>query len=451
MTDLYYPLRSLREGHWFKLICGASFQHLPAIRNLVLAYALAGADCVDVAADPAVISTARAALDLAENLANTDEQGRSRARGKPWLMVSLSDGDDPHFRKAEFDPTACPPACLRPCESICPAQAIVFGAAASTVDGVLTSSVRAVSPTVPNSLPQNELVSGVLSDRCYGCGRCLPICPVQQISTRSYHLTPTAIAPLVLQAGVDALEIHTTVGHLDEFRRLWQTITPWICNLKLIAISCPDGEGLLDYLWALYAIISPLPCPLLWQMDGRPMSGDIGIGATRAAVRLGQKVLTAGLPGYIQLAGGTNHHTVPKLNALGLLHPQLLSSSRPFDATGTKQPVHSSSEPPPAYIAGVAYGSYARKLLMPLLNQLETIGREEPEPARLTTMGTAYPSAIATVSPNAIAEQRQVERRSQPFGLEETPELLWQAVTLAHTLVSQLKGFNSSQRTRLNL
>ncbi|MGF1674168.1 MAG: 4Fe-4S ferredoxin, partial [Rivularia sp. (in: cyanobacteria)] len=43
MTDFFDPLLSLKEGHWFKLICGASFQHLPAVRSLTLAYTLAGA------------------------------------------------------------------------------------------------------------------------------------------------------------------------------------------------------------------------------------------------------------------------------------------------------------------------------------------------------------------------------------------------------------------------
>jgi Fe-S-cluster-containing hydrogenase component 2 len=451
VTDLYDPLRSLREGHWFKLICGASFQHLPAIRNLVLAYALAGADCVDVAADPAVISIARAALQIAENFVNTDGQGLSHMLGMPWLMVSLNDGDDPHFRKAEFDPTACPPACPRPCENICPAQAIVFEASASTDNSDLASDVTPRNHLLARHASTSESMSGVISDRCYGCGRCLPVCPVQQISTRSYRSTPTAIAPLVLQAGVDALEIHTTVGHLDEFRQLWQTITPWIYDLKLIAISCPDGEGLLDYLWALYDIMSPLPCPLLWQMDGRPMSGDLGIGATRAAVKLGQKVLAAGLPGFIQLAGGTNHHTVPKLKALSLLHPHLLDPPVSLASVGTKQPDAFFKPSPMAYIAGVAYGSYARKLLMPLLNQLEALGLEELEPAWSTTGVISYPPATVAVNQRSISEQRQFNRRSQPFGLEETPDLLWQAVTLAHTLVSQLKVFNSSQRTRLNL
>ncbi|MEG4963954.1 4Fe-4S ferredoxin, partial [Microcoleus sp. K4-C2] len=56
MTEHYHPLNSLKSGHWFKLICGASFQHLPAVRNLTLAYTLAGADCIDVAADPAAVA-----------------------------------------------------------------------------------------------------------------------------------------------------------------------------------------------------------------------------------------------------------------------------------------------------------------------------------------------------------------------------------------------------------
>ncbi|NJM85378.1 MAG: 4Fe-4S ferredoxin, partial [Leptolyngbyaceae cyanobacterium RM2_2_21] len=93
-----------------------------------------------------------------------------------------------------------------------------------------------------------------------------------------------------------------------------------------------------------------LNLPLIWQADGRPMSGDIGRGTTHAAVRLAQKLLMADLPGYVQLAGGTNQHTVHKLRSLGLLRsPQ---SSSPT-------------------IAGVAYGSYARSLLTPVINRLD--------------------------------------------------------------------------------
>ncbi len=369
MFDPYYPLRSLQQGHWFKLICGASFQHLTAVRNLTLAFTLAGADCIDVAADPAIIAVAREAIEAAIDL--SDFAGAAHSGQKPWLMVSLNDGEDPHFRKAVFDPTLCPSECTRPCERICPAQAIVFSEQAAG--------------------------SGVMVDRCYGCGRCLPICPIQQITAYTYVSTPALVAPFVLQAGVDAIEIHTQVERFQDFQRLWQGVRPHLDRLKLVAISCSDGEGLIDYLWALHDLITPLPCALIWQTDGRPMSGDIGIGATRAAVQLGQKVLQAGLPGYVQLAGGTNHHTVKKLQAAGLLQ------TRPCDSTQQKTPK----------VAGIAYGSYARSLLSPVLTQLE-----------------ALQSQNLTVS----------------LRLEDDPELLKSAVYRATTLVAQLKPLQSPVR-----
>lgn len=392
VNNLYYPLQALREGTWFKLICGASYQHLPAIRNLTLAFALAGADCVDVAADPAVIAAAKEGLRVAASLLPLAQQWGVGTGTLPWLMVSLNDGEDPHFRKAEFDPQRCPPDCSRPCEAICPAQAIAF----------------------------QPRFSGVIDERCYGCGRCLPLCPIQQIVTRSSVLSAEAIAALVLQE-VDAVEIHTQVGRLQEFARLWQAIAPHVEQLKLVAISCPDGEGLSEYLHALHKMISPLPCPVVWQTDGRPMSGDIGDGATRACVRLGQKVLAAGLPGYVQLAGGTNRHTVPKLKALGLLSQVAMTAleakdfgdgdaAQPQSSRATNVPSDPASSPNAGrFVSGVAYGSYARGLLAPVLEALE----------------------VAT--PTAGSD------RASPLRLEAAPDLLKQATQQAHSLVSQLK------------
>ncbi len=397
MCELYYPLRSLREGHWFKLICGASYQHLPAVRNLTLAYTLAGADCIDVAADPAVIAAARDGMHIADALAGEAKERRFGLGARPWLMVSLNDGEDPHFRKAEFDPEFCPADCHRPCEKVCPAQAIVFENA---------SHLRG----------KTAGFSGVIDERCYGCGRCLPVCPSQLIYTRSYVSAPDAVAKLVLPSGVDALEIHTQVGHYDDFLRLWRAIVPWIDKLKLLAISCPDGEGLLDYLRSLYAAIAPLPCPLVWQTDGRPMSGDIGTGTTRAAVKLSEKVLAAGLPGYVQLAGGTNDRTVAKLKAAGLLNPRNgdgQETQRQRRSPATKS-LYSTPMPPAAYVAGVAYGSYARALLSPVLDQLDAI--EEQNHGKLAPL-------------SGLSQGH----------LEAFPPLLWQAVTRAHGLVSQLK------------
>ena len=399
MTDLFDPLHSLKEGHWFKLICGASFQHLPAISSLTLAYTLAGADCIDVAADPAVIAAAKSALQVAYSLAGDAEKRGFRRLGKlPLLMVSLNDGEDPHFRKAEFSYTACPTDCHRPCEKICPIQAIVF-----------------------NRQPDD--FSGVESQKCYGCGRCLPACPYDIIYTAAYVSTPGAIAPLVMSTGVDAVEIHTKVGRLAEFKRLWQAISPWSERLQVVSISCPDGEGLIDYLHALYDLIAPINSALIWQTDGRPMSGDIGDGTTLAAVKLGQKVLAANLPGYVQLAGGTNSYTVAKLKSLGMLRGGGLLLDRETWRLGDRETgrqggllegisplVPPSRCPPllPSSISGVAYGSYARVLLSQIFEKLDQ-------------------------------EVNQANIKAN-IRLEEDDTLLWQAVELAHSLVSQLKS-----------
>ena len=358
-----FPLQSLEQGNWFKLICGASYQHLPAIRSLVLAYSLAGADCIDVAADPAVIAAAQKGMDVAASLSKT-KQGLNAWSNyqKPLLMISLNDDEDPHFRKAEFDIAQCPPDCSRPCEKICPAQAI----------------------------DQN----GVIDSYCYGCGRCLPICPYNLISTRSYISEPENIAILVKDMGVEAIEIHTQSGHFNQFQRLWQFIKPIAKNLKVLAISCTDAPEVINYLRSLSELMTDLPCHLIWQTDGRSMSGDIGAGTTHAAVKFAQKVIQANLPGHIQLAGGTNSYTVTKLNS-----EKMLSNSQLME-----DPINRKK------VSGVAYGSYARSLLMPIL-------------AELTNETTANDKSL-------VLEQN----------LESNPELLQQSVSKASKLVQQIKS-----------
>jgi Fe-S-cluster-containing hydrogenase component 2 len=370
------PLQSLKNGDWFKLICGASFQDVPAIRGLTLAYALAGADCIDVAADPAVVAVARDAIAIAQQLS----QGihGSTVNGPPLLMASFSDGEDPHFRKVSLDSAFCPVDCARPCETICPTQAIQ----------TCTSPTQAEAVPAPSPLHGIDL--RVLEQRCYGCGRCLNVCPYEQITPYSRVVNLPDLLPGLIAQGVTAIEVHTQVGHHVEFRQLWKSLQPWLSQLQLVAISCPFQEGVIEYLQSLAssigAFLGALPCPLVWQTDGRSMTGDIGKGTTHLTIRFAQMLLESGIPGHVQLAGGTNAHTVPKLQQLGLLRSQACAKA---DAIA-----------PDSFVAGVAYGSYARRLLQSVLQELD------------------------------VLECR----------LEEVPYLLDQAVAIASTLVSPLKS-----------
>ena len=389
MKKSHRSLISLQAGRWFKLIGGASYQHLPSIRNLALAYTLAGADCIDVAADPAVVSAVKEAFHVISQLPQITEvaeffPGQMSAE-LPLLMVSFSDGEDPHFRKAQFDPKNCPPTCARPCETICPAAAIAFTPAAS----------------------------GVIEERCYGCGRCLPVCPIQQIETVTRATALDAIAASLLEQ-VDAIEIHTQVGRYDQFMALWTVLQPYRHQLSVISISCPEQEGVVDYLWQLYEGMRPLNVPLIWQTDGRPMSGDLGRGTTHATLRHARRMLQSGPPGYVQLAGGTNAHTAQKFHALALEDASTIAASG-AELGSLSNPV---SRP---RLGGVAFGSFARRLLSPILEEWST----EP----------LFASAVY--------------RDERPFCDDSdslTDAMLWlqQAVQLAASLVTPIKGVSGS-------
>ena len=110
----------------------------------------------------------------------------SWSANSPWLMVSLSDGSDAHFRKAWFDPQRCPEECSRPCQRVCPADAI------------------------PSS-------GGIEAGSCYGCGRCLPACPLGLIEERDHRIGLDAMVDLLKEIRPDAVEVHTAPGRGEAF------------------------------------------------------------------------------------------------------------------------------------------------------------------------------------------------------------------------------------------
>lgn len=206
------PLERLASGQWVKTICGASLEDAAAVRDLSYVYTCACVDCIDVACEASVVRAAKEGIQRAvethkvcvcywrcggvcrmgicdiavcktacvHTAYTLHRNTHSMEVRRPWLMVSVSDRDDVHFRKAFFDPTLCPEECTHPCESVCPAMAIDHSECACACGSIapwLLTHMRACATGG----------GGVLKERCYGCGRCTPVCPYGLIDEDMYQ------------------------------------------------------------------------------------------------------------------------------------------------------------------------------------------------------------------------------------------------------------------------
>jgi len=285
---------------WVKLICGASNEDIVSIEELCAIYSAAGVDYIDVAADQSIVQAARNGIKWAEEVYGSS----------PGLMISISDGKDIHFRKAKFDPLKCPSNCSRPCEKICPTHAIDH--------------------------------CGVKENKCYGCGRCINSCPLNLISEYEYNLSNNDLPNTLKTIKPDAVEIHTEIYRIDSFIQIANQIKNSGIKLKKISVSCGLNQSnkkpidLLKALWDRHEILLEHNVPLIWQLDGRPMSGDLAPTTGKDSVKLWEDIGSQLPPGLIQLAGGTN----------GKTHEFLKTNNFPD---------------------GIAFGSCARKLMQPLI------------------------------------------------------------------------------------
>lgn len=211
---------------------------------------------------------------------------------------------------------------------------------------------------------------GVLTERCYGCGRCIPVCPYDKIRVHTYVRDAAATSELLRREDIDALEIHTSGRQILHFRSLWEGLGDSIHHLRLVAVSFPDvGDSTISTMKTMYSIMEPrLRCSNLWQLDGRPMSGDIGRGATKESIAFAVRLAAASdrPRGFLQLAGGTNAHTVAGLKKHGLF--QTKSVSENFK---DGQSTVGSIRPLDAPIGGIAYGGYARKVVGRILSAMQ--------------------------------------------------------------------------------
>tara|TARA_Y100001970_G_C14258815_1_gene877824 strand:- start:6554 stop:7336 length:783 start_codon:yes stop_codon:yes gene_type:complete len=226
-------------------------------------------------------------------------------------MVSISDGEDMHFRKAKFDSSLCIDSCKRPCEDSCPANAIT--------------------------------TLGVIEDKCYGCGRCLCACPINLINTIDHSTEINEIGQLLSKSNPDAIEIHTAPGRNEKFEIIVKSIMKSNITPKRIAVSSGlhdykiNHKQLADELWMRFLCLRKYDLKPIWQLDGRPMSGDLGKATAKSSIYLMRKMQAIIPPGPIQLAGGTNSNTIDFLEDYEI--PD-----------------------------GIAFGSVARKIIQPYID-----------------------------------------------------------------------------------
>lgn len=300
--------QALRDHRFFKLIVGGSFTDLSKVEALCRVYAMAGADCIDVSADLAVVEAVeRAYTHLPESIA------------RPALMVSLPLDADPHFRKIDLDEPAC--TLCDACVPICPTEALSLNDTQLLIDQPL----------------------------CYGCGRCVTACPTSALTLQPLHME-AELSSVLTYPLVSAVEIHTS--HTDPYMltTFLQQYSPWLQD-KIIAV-CLRPEQVAPEQWL--AFLTELqhfsPLPVILQVDGAPMSGTDDPEASRPALEsavfarqyLAESQPTEGLP-FITISGGINHHTADLLN-----------------------------DPRYGFITGTGMGTMARKAVWPWLDTDES-------------------------------------------------------------------------------
>ena len=295
----------LAQRKCVKLVCGAGNEDPVEVEKLVAVYAKAGVHFFDLSANADVVKAAQRGIDRVIDKKHRDEY---------FLNVSVGIKGDPHVRKAVIDLKKCVgcAACFRAC----------------------------LHMAIKKAIKDGKTKYMVINERCIGCGLCEKACRFRAVSFRHEKKDLNTVLPPLIKLGLAAIELHAISDDEEEAFKEWQTITkhfPGILSL------CLDRSHLGD----VY-LINRLKrfiegrgnYTTIIQADGSPMSGsNDNYNTTLQTIATADVVQKANLPVWILMSGGTNSNTTKLAKMMGVK-------------------AH-----------GVSIGSYARKIIDPLIQQ----------------------------------------------------------------------------------
>ncbi len=308
-----YAINALKQKRFFKLVCGASLTDIQMVENLSFIFTLAGAHVIDLAPKADIIFAARRGIKRGSE--------QSQLFTTPLLMASIQLDKDPHFRKAAVNHDLCD--LCNACVKICPTEAF--------------------------KIEDKRFIYSI--EKCYGCGICPSYCHTSALSMIDTKPTPIETLKEMVLLSVNSIEFHFG-ENIQKIEEIWSDVLR-VCHNKQMLFSFSIGSGLLSdeqIKNAANLCYSLAGKDIILQCDGTPMSGgsiknlktvQIGYNVDSPSLHVARIIEKENLPVYLQISGGTNQNSY---------------------TMAVNEKIN---------IQGVAIGSYARKLLMPYLNNLE--------------------------------------------------------------------------------
>ena len=275
MNNRYNELKNiLKEGGYFKVVCGAGNEDSEEVRKLTLVYTLAGAVGIDISANVEVVEAAMRGIDQAYNLAALINK---EIKTRPFITVSVGLKGDPHVRKVKIDADNCTQCGL--CLDACEQDAI-------------------------------DEDFNVMDIRCIGCGKCAEVCQVEAVTFYTRKVDFNKILPKCLDAGAENIELHAIVDDDNAVMSDWRVIDGLVQN-NFVSM-CLDRSQLSDnhLISRINAVYEISGERTIIQADGAPMSGGSNdFNTTLQAVAIADIVRKSKIPVMILGSGGTNSKT----------------------------------------------------------------------------------------------------------------------------------------------